>query len=248
MKTIIYNGELWYDTNNFQAIVHQEKERQTWEKVIISEGVEIVPAYTFYNCKGLKMLIMSHTVKRIDYRAFQLCAKLVDIKWSEKLEYIGYNAFAMCNSLVSIYIPNSCRYIDRWAFGHCKSLSIFVLPKTIRLGQGIINKSKLEYDSPVRQELKSSNEIERLEQKIEYKNAVNRWLLQRHDHLPMHKICTSCSVTMETFSRCLDINGLYSLHEKDEVGLTPLQYLKTNPHIESNEWELLREYILQHLR
>ena len=63
----------------FEANLHQGKERQTWEKVIISEGVEIVPAYTFYNWKRLKMLTLSHSVKRIDYRAFQACGKLADI-------------------------------------------------------------------------------------------------------------------------------------------------------------------------
>lgn len=146
-----------------------------------------------------------------------------------------------------IYIPNSCAYIDRWAFSHCKSLRIFVLPKAIRLGQGIINKTKLEKDSPICQELKPSNEIERQRQKIEYTNAINSWLLQRHDYFPMHKICTSYSLKVEALCRKLKLYGLNYLHERDGVGLTPLQYLEKNPNVRFSEWELIRQNILQHL-
>ena len=100
-KTLFYNGEILRDAHR-HPVVHNEEERYSWEAIIVLPGVEIIPAFTFYDCRNVNKVIMSDTVRRMEESAFDACRSLEFVKLSRNLEFIGKLAFCVCKSLTSI--------------------------------------------------------------------------------------------------------------------------------------------------
>lgn len=92
------------------------------EKVILPEGMEIIPASTFF-ASNLKEITLPSTVKRVDDNAFAGCANLVSVKLNEGLTSIGDYVFMSCTSLTEIVIPASVETLTESAFIRCNSLS-----------------------------------------------------------------------------------------------------------------------------
>ena len=85
----------------------------------------------------VKKVILSDTVKTIEYQAFENCFALTDIVWSSNLETIGENAFDECTGLTELKLPEKVKTISAEAFVSCSSLKTVVLPaslKTLRSG------------------------------------------------------------------------------------------------------------------
>lgn len=80
------------------------RERESWQQIVVLDGVSIIPRQTFHGCKNIKRVILANTVTRIEGLAFSKCLLLDDVKWSMNLEYIGLNAFKSC-ALKNGFIP-----------------------------------------------------------------------------------------------------------------------------------------------
>ena len=78
------------------------RERESWQQIIILDGVTFIPASSFCNCYNIKKVIFSDTVVRIERSAFAFCSRLVYIKWSINTEIIGYASLYRCD-LVSVF-------------------------------------------------------------------------------------------------------------------------------------------------
>ena len=141
-----------------------------------------------------------------------------------------------------IFIPNSCQWIDDKALSNCSQLIILSIPKYARLGQRVIECTALIKASPF-------NYITYGKKKGK---KVNGWLKTRHvdNAFSLHRICSSESLH-QSILEIVKEKGLQGfkemLEETDEVGITLLQYLSSNPYTEINQHIIINHYILNML-
>lgn len=57
------------------SITSNAFEKYSFKSVIISEGVEVIDWFAFYNCKNLTSITIPSSVRRIGYSAFDGCGK-----------------------------------------------------------------------------------------------------------------------------------------------------------------------------
>ena len=71
------HGDNWEDWPLSNECKQYLRERESWQQVIVVEGVTQIPAYTFRRCKNIKRVIMANTVVRIERWAFCSCKRLI---------------------------------------------------------------------------------------------------------------------------------------------------------------------------
>ena len=129
--------------------------------ITISEGIQSIGSYVFYNCSNLKSIVWNakdcnddpfHSVSsqiesfQFGYRVQQipdrLCSdmeKITNIHIPNSVKFIGDKAFEGCKELKSITIPNSVTVIGDKAFAGCKKLESLTLSKNAtKIGKLII--------------------------------------------------------------------------------------------------------------
>ncbi|GFH47045.1 hypothetical protein CTEN210_03520 [Chaetoceros tenuissimus] len=232
-KTYFYNGEILWDHDKKDFLVYDEKERHSWEVVIILPGVEIIPVATFFECYNVKTVILADTVRRIEsISAFNACFGLVSVRLSRNLEYIGAWAFHRCESLTSISIPPSCRDIRNDAFHGCQKLIILGLPQHVQLGTGVFQQTAL-----IR---KSSIEIEDDEEEaVQWVKSINN-----EEEYALHRACASFNPLAEIIHALVKQQGIESMRMPNTIGITPSQYLHANTVADISEKEIVNKYIL----
>lgn len=101
------------------------------EKIVISEGCEIIDSRAFDGCMNLKTVILPKSLKKIDYAAFSNCRNLTNINL-ENLLTISPQAFYGCKNLKDEDI-NSMKVsiIDEYVFYGCSSLEHITIPETV---------------------------------------------------------------------------------------------------------------------
>ena len=241
-KTYFYNGEeLWDDENNGEYLIYSEEEQKSWEVVIVLPGVEVIPEDTFDDCENLETVIMSDTVIRIEDCAFAACENLSFVRLSRNLEYIGRNAFCDCSSLASIFIPPSCREIARVAFADCHKLIILRVPRQTQLGRNVIENTALIKASPF--------EVDEWGSYDGITESVNEWIRNINrddDQFAFHRVCSSFNPLSEIIYQIVKRQGFISFKKKNELGITPLEYLEANPFAEHiDQSSLVKRYVLE---
>ena len=236
-KTFFYNGEKLWETYGLfggNPLVYNKEERASWEVIIVLPGVEIIPSNTFFCCQNVKKVIMSDSVKRIEYGGFKRCSSLKFVKLSRNLEYIGGFVFKDCKSLTAIFIPPSCTEIGNCAFYDCINLIIFHVPHTTELGEGVIEDTALFEASP-------------FETRHFRHEEVNTWLksINNSEGLTLHRICSSDTPNTEQVYRYVKDHGLRAMKLPNSIGITPSQYLAANPYFKIEEGKLVKRYILE---
>ena len=243
--TLFYNGEiLWEysdDWDTFGPLVYDFEERDSWEVIVVLPGVEMIPAFTFYQCRNVKVVIMADTVKRIERDAFYRCWRLVFVKLSTDLEFIGVQAFLFCSSLTSIFIPPSCREIDYQAFRCCEKLIILSVPHQTQLDRNVISETALMEASPF-----TNDSVGRYQSNVE---VVHQWIkninIGEDDEYVLHRACSSVDPLEETIYAIVRKQGLSSFQKKNRIGITPSRYLAANPFCEIKEQKIVNRYILE---
>ena len=185
---------------------------------MVKRGVKIIRAFTFANCKNVKKITMSSTVKRIETNAFAYCESLMDIDWSGcSISYIGSGAFFSCISLYSVYIPTPQKRgkIKQWAFSDCTDLKIFVA-ENFDYGPGVFHNTRMMDSYP----LDGSSDDHDLQQ----------WMDHRHDYLLLHRICSSDNPSICRINAIFSEQGIESFIQQDKVGHTAVDYLSINPY------------------
>lgn len=106
-------------------------DRELIENVWIENGIDLIDAYTFEDCKNLKSISIPDSVTKIGVGAFKGCENLKSIEIPNSVEEIGEEAFEYCESLVSIIIPNDVIEIKNAAFYSCSNLKSIKLPSNL---------------------------------------------------------------------------------------------------------------------
>ncbi|GFH61967.1 hypothetical protein CTEN210_18443 [Chaetoceros tenuissimus] len=241
LRTLFYNGEILRDVAAREFLIYDYAERLKWEVIIILPGVEVIPDWTLSHCIVAKVVIMADTVRRVEHHAFHHCPELVFIRLSRNLEYIGLVAFARCESLTSIFIPQSCVEIDFEAFWKCKRLITFSVPQHTRLGRSVIHETALKNVSPFKEDGQFPSR--------ERNDALNTWLRNGNINIgqeySLHRAFSSFNPLPEIIVQVLKRQGLKALRTKNSIGITPFQYLESNPFAEVDQKNIVNRYILE---
>ena len=102
-------------------------------RVVIGDSVELIPAYLFANCTGLKSVTIGNSVTSIGAGAFHNCTGLTSVDIPHSVTSIGSNAFYDCTGLTSVTIPDSVTSIVGRAFSGCTDLT------SVTIGTGVVS-------------------------------------------------------------------------------------------------------------
>lgn len=119
------------------------------EKIIISEGIEILGNGVFLNCKELKEVVLPTTLKRIGTTDPTGCPKILgtmtklegtfeytaleNVKIPDGVKFIGEYTFASCTKLKKVILPRELKEIKENTFCWCKSLREVVFPRELKV-------------------------------------------------------------------------------------------------------------------
>ncbi|GFH57874.1 hypothetical protein CTEN210_14350 [Chaetoceros tenuissimus] len=237
-KTLFWNGEKVRDEHTGEFLIYNREERDSWEVIVVLVGVEVIPQDTFCGCENIEMVIMADTVKRIENIAFSFCKSLEFIRLSRNLEFIGVQAFLFCESLTSIFIPSSCTEIDEEAFGWCTKLIILSVPQHTQLDENVIARTAL---------VEASHFETNHYGNYEDFNEVNQWIKNINgdtDEFALHRACSSYNPITEIIHGIIKRQGLKAFYNKNEIDVTPLQYLAANPYADISQSALMKRYVL----
>ncbi len=124
--------------------------------VTIPDGVLSIGPMAFYNCLGLKNVIVPEGVTSISFFNcsnlirvtipssvtsvyFFGCSSLEEVTLPVSVDRIGDNAFYGCSSLKSIVIPGSVAEVGEGAFSFCKGLQTIVFSEGVEsLGKNVL--------------------------------------------------------------------------------------------------------------
>lgn len=104
---------------------------ESFDKVVIEEGVTSVGNYAFYWCETVTDITLPNGIITIGKSSFSGCVELTNINLHEGITSIGANAFTECYSLPALTIPSSVKTIEDGAFSHCWSLTSMVIPEGV---------------------------------------------------------------------------------------------------------------------
>ncbi len=107
-------------------------------ELTFGNGIAELPVDSFSGFKGLKIVNLPQTLKKIRDNAFYNCPSLEKICLPNSLECLGSYAFSGCTSLEEIDIPSTLRSLGEGAFFQCRNLKtaiinsgIFILPPAL---------------------------------------------------------------------------------------------------------------------
>lgn len=117
------------------------------EKIIISEGIEILGNGVFLNCKQLREAELPDSLRRIGTTdatgcpavlgsmtkfdgAFEYTA-LTSITIPDSVKYVGEYSFAGCDRLKKVILPSKLREIHKGTFRWCRGLEEAMLPREL---------------------------------------------------------------------------------------------------------------------
>ena len=100
-------------------------------RAVIGDSVELIPAYLFADCRGLKSVTIGNSVTSIGGYAFYNCGALKSVTIPDSVTSIGDDAFNGCTGLTSVTIGNSVDTIGFSAFDGCTSLASVTIPDSV---------------------------------------------------------------------------------------------------------------------
>lgn len=213
------------------------RERQTWQQIVVVEGVTVIPHYTFRRCENIKRVIFANTVVRIESCAFEYCISLIYIKLDENLEYIGEHAFHDCD-LLSVFIPPRCRDIGGYAFYGNTNLAIFNISQDAILGDNAIFQTKLLPNLQF--------QLDQYEDHHE-QHEVQDWLnnINIGEKYSLHRACCAFYPLQEVIMTIITKQGIGAFNIRNKIGITPSQYLKENPYVDIEEMDIVKDYVMK---
>ena len=97
-----------------------------------SYAVKSIEHYAFYNCTGLRSVVISDGIEWLGNQVFARASNLVSVTFNTtNLEIISGSSFYECSLLTEITIPEGVKRIESNAFQHCRSLVTVNLPSTL---------------------------------------------------------------------------------------------------------------------
>ncbi len=102
-----------------------------FSSIKISEGVDSIGNYAFYNCSNLSSVEISNSVISIGSNAFYGCTGITSLTIPNSVTSIGNSAFYNCSGLTSVTIGNSVTSIGNSAFSGCSGLTSVTIPNSV---------------------------------------------------------------------------------------------------------------------
>ena len=103
---------------------------------VIPSTLTTIPSFCFFNCKGLKELVLPQSIEEIGYEAFNGCKALFSTLAFMNIKTIHSRAFQNCTALRKVYISESffekeegvpVGILEEHAFNRCSSSLMFYL-------------------------------------------------------------------------------------------------------------------------
>jgi len=94
-------------------------------KAIVSEGVDSIGAYAFFENKNMTSVELPESLMTIESHAISRCESLTTVAVPENVTYIAPFAFSSCERLERIMIPGSDTQLDIQVFEYCRDFVIF---------------------------------------------------------------------------------------------------------------------------
>lgn len=117
------------------------------EKIIVSDGIEILGNGVFLNCRELKKVELPESLRRIGTTDETGCPKILgsqtkyegafeysgleEVTIPNSVKYIGENSFASCGQLRRVVLPDKMKEIRENTFRWCKNLREVILPQEL---------------------------------------------------------------------------------------------------------------------
>ena len=100
--------------------------------IILNEGLTSIGESAFRHCGSLESIEIPNTVTTMGGGVFHDCKKIKSIKLSKSLKSLPSSFCSNCSSLTEIVIiPNSVTSIGDWAFYGCSSLTSLTIPSGV---------------------------------------------------------------------------------------------------------------------
>ena len=134
-------GKVTLPAGDFVAIGKRAfagKQNQYLASVAIPEGVSVIKAEAFADCKNLRTVILFPLGNvGLSQGVFKGCTRLREVANSERINSIGAEAFANCTALQGIAFGKDLHRIGEGAFANCGSLTAIELPASLcEVGKG----------------------------------------------------------------------------------------------------------------
>jgi hypothetical protein len=192
------------------------------------------------NATTFKELSFADTVIRIEDGAFSSCKSLISIELPINIEVIEHYAFCQCD-LVSVFIPPRCREIGNAAFHSNQNLTIFNVPQQTELGYRVVIHTKIFRESPFyKQAIDNDDDI----YDYGWNDNIPHWIknINNDEEYTLHRACSSFQPLDEIIYSIIETRGIGAFAKKNEMGITPSQYLRENPYADIKEMDVIRGY------
>lgn len=119
------------------------------EKIVVSDGIEILGNGVFLNCKELKEVVLPGTLRRIGTADPTGCPKILgtmtklegtfeytaleEVMIPDSVKFIGEYAFSSCTKLRRVVLPDGLKEIKGYTFCWCKSLQEVEFPQDLKV-------------------------------------------------------------------------------------------------------------------
>ena len=111
-KTLTISGEgnmANFATNAYGLRAPWYPHRMHIENVVVTDGIEMISGYSFYDCNNLKTISISKDVWGLGVYSFYRCTNLKEIGLPKSLSIIGDYAFRDCYNIKDVYYDGSIR-------------------------------------------------------------------------------------------------------------------------------------------
>ena len=158
--TITGNGEM-YDWASADA-TPWASQREDIVKVILPEGMQTIPAYTFSGMTELKEIVLPETIESIGENAFYKCRSLSNINMPEALTKIDNDAFEK-SGLLHVVLPSTLKELGERAFASCEKLDSIIID-----GEFTQIPANLCYSNDSLKSVKILNDVEKISSRAFY--------------------------------------------------------------------------------
>ena len=131
LTEILYNAKAAADLALGSDVFRNAGSSSGGLRVVIGDGVEHIPAYLFYGCKGLTSVTIGNSVTSIGGYTFYGCTGLTSVTIPNGVTSIEVCAFYGCTGLTSVTIPDSVTSIGGSAFYGCAGLTSVTIPDSV---------------------------------------------------------------------------------------------------------------------
>ena len=131
------NGDGELDVDEAAAVTSlgeafmSNKKITSFDELQYFTGLATIGENAFYECSGLKSVIIPNSVTSIGRWAFQDCSALASVTIPNNVTSIGNEAFYGCSSIKNITIPNSVTSIGDYTFFGCSGLMSVTIPNRV---------------------------------------------------------------------------------------------------------------------